>query len=84
MSIGKAIRQIQELQPHRGYAIVFNQRLKAEDLTQLKEVCQAGEIKVLILTDARVVPLDQLFAVVGKTDEGEISKALDVTEAQHG
>jgi hypothetical protein len=87
MSMSKAIRQIQELMPNRGYAIVFNQRLRAEDLKQLKEVCEKGQVKVLILTDARVVPLDQVFAVVGKTDEAQIAKALepeplDVTEAQ--
>jgi hypothetical protein len=78
----KVIQQIQELLPNKGYAIVFNQRLRAEDLNQLKEICQAASIKVLILTDARVVPLDKLAGVIGRADEAELAKVLDVTEAQ--
>jgi DNA-binding MurR/RpiR family transcriptional regulator len=89
MSIRKAIRQIQELRPG-AYAIVFEHRLEAKELNELKELCQKLNIKALLLTDARVVSLDQLFALVAKVDEAEIQKALnakpevelDVTETQ--
>jgi hypothetical protein len=76
MSIRKAIRQIEALTPG-AYAIVFNHRLEAAELNELKEICQKVNIKALLLTDARVVPLSQVFAVVGNTNEVEIAKALE-------
>jgi len=36
----------------------------------------AYAIKALLLTDARVVPLDQVFSLVAHVDEAEIAKAL--------
>jgi len=81
MSIRKAIRQIQELTPERAYAIVFSEKLTAAELQELKGVCEKVHVKVLLLTGARVVNLEQVFTLVAKTDEAQLEKALDVTEA---
>ena len=75
MGIRKAIRQIQDLTPG-AYAIVFEHRLAAAELAELKDLCLKSNIKVLLLTDARVVPLDQVFTLVAHVDEAEITKAL--------
>lgn len=77
MSIRKAIRQIQSLVPERAYAIVFNHRLDAAELKELADICTKVHVKALLLTDARVVPLDQVFSVIGNTNEVEIAKALE-------
>ena len=76
MSIRKAIRQIQALVPERAYAIVFEHKLDARELGELKTICESAHIRALLLTDARVVPLEQVFALVGKTDEMQITEAL--------
>lgn len=80
MSIRKSIRQIQKLAPERIYAIVFEHKLDAKELGELKEVCEKVKIRALLLTSARVVPLDQIFSIVAPTNEAEIG-LLDVTEA---
>jgi len=62
----RVIRQIEELKAGQRYAVVFNERLSAADVTQLKAVCEKANIQVLILTNARVVPVNKLAAVIGE------------------
>ena len=76
MSIRKAIRQIQELKPSR-YAIVFDKPLNATELQELKQTCEQANIRALLLTNARVVPLDEVFALAAKTTEAEIARATE-------
>lgn len=62
----RIIRQIEELKDGQRYAIVFNERLTAGELGQLRTVCEGAHIQALILTNARVIPLAQFAGVIGE------------------
>ena len=84
MSIRKIVKQIQELAPERTYAIVISHRLAAQELAELKALCEKVHVKALLMTDARVVPLDQLFGIAAQTTEGEIAKAMGAAKELGG
>lgn len=83
MSMRKIIQQVHELLPGKKYALVVNRPLTVKELQELKELCEAAHIFAVILTDTRVVPLEQLAAVVGLPAAESVLEALPVeTEAQ--
>lgn len=84
MSIRKAIRQIQNLRPEQAYAIVFEHKLDAGELEQLRNICEKAHIRALLLTDARVIRLDLVAGLVAKTDEAAAEKFIQETGAVGG